>query len=424
MLPKNTSLKTEILAGLTSFFTLAYIIIVVPQILNANGQGIPIQGSLVAMIVTVSVVNILSSIFVRVPYILAPGMGLNAFFAYSLILGDHLPWQTVLGACFLSSVLFFITSIFPLREKIIYAIPANMKHAMAAGVGLFLAFLGLKNIGFIVSNSGTIVSAGKLSPPIVLGLVGFVLTFYFYIKKKPYAFLAPILIVTAISLLWKGAALPKHLFSMPQIHHTFFQLDIPSALKISLIPVILSVLLTSIFDSVSTLIGLSTGSSLVDKNGAPLRMKQTLLADSSGSILASLLGTTPLTVFVESSAGIQAGGRTGIVALVVGLCFLPFLFFAPIVSLVPSYAAAPVLIFVGILMTLNIQHLKLDHFEEIVSSFLTCVLMPLTFSITTGVIWGIISYTVLKTLLGKWKEIPAVMWILTGVCAFTLTQMP
>ncbi len=423
MIQKMHSIKTEIFAGFTSFFTIAYIIIVVPKILNANGYGIPIEGSLAALVITVFVVNFISCFFVRLPYILAPGMGLNAFFAYSLILGNHIPWKTVLGVCFVSSVLFLLTSILPLREKLIQSIPSNMKHAMAAGVGLFLSFLGFKNLGFIVSNPGTIVAAGKVDFHLFLGVLGFILTFYFFIKKKYYAFLAPIILVTLASLIFHQIQMPTHLFSNPSFQEVFFQLDIKNAFQISLIPVILSVLLTSIFDSVSTLIGLSTASGLVDKQGAPLRMKNVLLADSMGSIFASLMGTTPLAVYVESSSGIQAGGRSGITALVVAICFLPFLFFAPIISMVPNYATAPVLIFVGILMTLNIKYLKLDNFEEIVCAFLTCILMPLTFSITTGVIWGVLSYTFLKLVLGKFKEVTLAMWILSAVCLLSLISL-
>jgi AGZA family xanthine/uracil permease-like MFS transporter len=412
----------EVIAGVTTFFTMAYILVVIPTMLSAPGTGMSLSGTLTALVCATFLMNMVSAFVVRLPYVVAPGMGLNVFFAYSLVLGEKIPWPTALGVIFYSSVLFFIISIFPIRQKIVEAIPNNLKYALSGGIGLFLTFLGLKNMGIIVSSPATFVTFGKLNLSVVLGIIGFVIIFFFSNKHKSYAFLLSMILITAAAVFLGLTTVPSQMIEMPNFHSTFFQIDFVGSLKFAFLPAILSVLLTSLFDSISSLIGLSISSGFVDKSGNPLRLKQALLVDSLASIVGSLFGTTPFAVFVESASGIKAGGRTGIVAFVVGLLFLPFLFFAPLVGMIPSFATAPILVFVGILITMSLKNLKIDHLEDYIPVFFAVILMPLTFSITQGVIWGVLSFVTLKMITGKYKEISSAMWVIAGVCLFSLIK--
>ena len=417
---KKSNLSQEVIAGLTTFFTMSYIVIVNPQVMSSPGTGMTITGSLTATVLISFLMSFIAGIYIKLPYALAPGMGLNVFIAYSLIIGEKIPWPTALGLIFWSSVLFIIVSIFPIRQKIVESLPNNMKHAMSCGIGLFLAFIGLKNLGLIVSNPATYVSLGDINFTVALGILGFGISFILYHKKKPYAFLLSIVVVTIIAILTNQITLPNQIFSMPDFKSHFFQLDLIGSLKWSFIPVILAIFITNLFDSLSSIIGLSTSAGFIDKNGNPLQLKQTLLVDSFASFFSSLFGTAPATVFIESSAGIQAGGKTGISSIVTAFCFLPCLFLAPLITIIPAYATTPVLIFVGILMCQTIKHIHAEKLDDIIPIFLTVILMPLTFSITQGVLWGIVSYVILKICVGKTKMISPVLWILAIICFLAL----
>ncbi len=417
---KKNHLSREVIAGITTFFTMSYIVIVNPQVMSSPGTGMNITGSLTATVLISFLMSFIAGIYIKLPYALAPGMGLNVSIAYSLIIGEKIPWPTALGLIFWSSILFILVSIFPIRQKIVESLPNNMKHAMSCGIGLFLAFIGLKNLGLIISNPTTYVSLGDINFTVALGILGFGISFILYHKKKSYAFLLSIVIVTLIAIFTQQISLPKQLFSMPDFQSHFFQLDLIGSLKWSFIPVILAIFITNLFDSLSSIIGLSTSAGFIDKNGNPLQLKQTLLVDSFASLFSSLFGTAPATVFIESSAGIQAGGKTGLSSIVTACCFLPCLFLAPLISIIPAYATTPVLIFVGILMCQTIKHIQAEKLDDIVPIFLTIILMPLTFSITQSVLWGIVSYVILKICVGKIKMLSPVLWILAIICFLAL----
>jgi len=417
---KKSTISHEVIAGLTTFFTMSYIVIVNPQVMSSPGTGMTITGALTATVLISFLMSFIAGIYIKLPYALAPGMGLNVFIAYSLIIGEKIPWPTALGLIFWSSILFIVVSIFPIRQKIVECLPSNMKHAMSCGIGLFLAFIGLKNLGLIVSNPATFVALGDINYTVALGLLGFIISFILYYKKKPYAFLFSIIVVTLIAFLTNQIQFPSQWFALPDFDSHFFKLDLIGSLKWSFIPVILAIFITNLFDSLSSIIGLSTSAGFIDKNGNPLQLKQTLLVDSVASALSSLFGTAPATVFIESSAGIQAGGKTGLSSIVTAFCFLPCLFLAPIITVIPAYATTPVLIFVGILMCQTVKHIQAEKLDDIIPIFLTIFLMPLTFSITQGVLWGIVSYVLLKVFVGKAKIISPVLWLLAVICLIAL----
>lgn len=417
---KKKHLSKEVIAGLTTFFTMSYIVIVNPQVMSSSGTGMSVAGSLTATVLISFIMTLLAGLYIKLPYALAPGMGLNVFIAYSLIIGEKIPWPTALGLIFWSSVLFIIVSIFPIRQKIVEALPNNMKHAMSCGIGLFLAFIGLKNLGLIVAHPATFVTLADINFTISLGLFGFIIAFYLFNKNKPYAFLLSILVVTIIAIFTKEIQFPKEWLALPDFDSHFFKLDLIGSLKWSFIPVIIAIFMTNLFDSISSIIGLSTSAGFVDEKGNPQKLKETLVVDSIASLFSSLFGTAPATVYIESSAGIQAGGKTGLSSIVTAFCFLPCLFLAPIITIVPAYATTPVLILVGILMCKTLKNINATQLDDIIPVFLTIILMPLTFSITQGVLWGIVSYVILKILVGKVKIISPVLWILAIICSLAL----
>ncbi len=417
---KKNTLSREVIAGLTTFFTMSYIIIVNPQVMASSGTGMTISGTLTATVLISFLMTLIAGLYIKLPYALAPGMGLNVFIAYALIIGEKIPWPTALGLVFWSSILFILVSIFPIRQKIVEALPNNMKHAMSCGIGLFLAFIGLKNLGLIVANPSTYVALGEINYSVALGLLGFLVSFYLFYKNKPYAFLFAILLVTTIALLTNKIELPTTWFALPDFDSHFFKLDLIGSLKWSFIPVIIAIFMTNLFDSISSIIGLSTSAGFVDQKGNPQKLKETLVVDSIASVFSSLFGTAPATVYIESSAGIQAGGKTGFSSIVTAFCFLPCLFLAPLITIVPAYATTPVLILVGILMCQTIKNINATQLDDVIPVFLTIILMPLTFSITQGVLWGIVSYVLLKILVGKAKVITPVLWILAIICLLAL----
>lgn len=417
---KKNPLSKEVIAGITTFFTMSYIVIVNPQIMASSGTGMTIAGSLTATVLIAFLMTFIAGIYIKLPYALAPGMGLNVFIAYSLIIGEKIPWPTALGLIFWSSILFLLVSIFPIRQKIVEALPSNMKYAMSCGIGLFLAFIGLKNLGLIVANPATYVALGEINFTVALGLLGFIVSFFLFYKNKPYAFLVAIILVTTIALLTNQVSLPETFFALPDFDSHFFKLDLIGSLKWSFIPVIISIFMTNLFDSISSIVGLSTSAGFVDQKGNPQKLKETLVVDSVASIFSSLFGTAPATVYIESSAGIQAGGKTGMSSIVTAFCFLPCLFLAPLITMVPAYATTPILILVGILMCQTIKNIQASHLDDIIPVFLTIALMPLTFSITQGVLWGIVSFVLLKVLVGKAKVITPFLWVLAIICTLAL----
>jgi adenine/guanine/hypoxanthine permease len=412
---KSFITRTDLIAGLTTFFTASYIVIVNPTLLSTPGTGMSFSGVLTATVLLCFTMTLMMALYANLPYVVAPGMGINAFFTFTLILGKQIPWQTALGMVFWAGVLFLIVSITGLRESVAAAIPKPLRAAAAAGIGLLLTFIGLKNSGVIVGDPVTFVKLGVLSSKTALVLVGAALMAFLYHRKNPFAFLSGIFFITVGAWTFGWVQPPAQVFAWPDFHSVFFQLDIWGALQLALVPSIVAVLLTDFFDSISTFVGVSHATGLVDRQGQPVRLKQGLVVDSFATFCAGLFGTSSGTAFIESAAGIEVGGRTGKSALVTALCFLPCFFIAPLAAMVPEYATAPILIFVGCFMFRAIGELDFGGVEESIPSFLTIVLIPFTFSITQGILWGLVSFTVMKVLVGKASQVSPMLYALCAV---------
>ncbi len=411
-LPPASDLKREALAGLTTFFTMAYIVVVNPAILSTSGTGMPFAGVMTATVLLSLVMTALMGAYARLPFAVAPGMGLNAFFAYSIVLGRGVPWPVALGVVFWAGVLFTAISVTPVRVKIAEAIPEGLRVASAAGIGLFLAFIGLKNGGFVVSDPATFVRLGTLDRKAFLALAGGALTIRLMRSKSPFAFLAGIFSVTLAARLMGLVETPSSIFAAPDFSSVFFKLDALGALKLSLLPAIVSILFTDLFDSISTFVGVAHATGLVDPKGQPHRLKQGLIVDALATLGAGLFGTSSGTAYIESAAGIEMGGRTGWTAFFTALCFLPCFFLGPLAGMVPAYATAPVLVIVGALMFRSVARVDFTRLEDAVPAFLTIALIPLTFSITQGILWGFISHVGLYLMAGRRREIHPVMYVL------------
>jgi len=404
----QSTIKIEIIAGITTFLSTMYIIIVNPSILSQTGM--PFSGVLTATILVSAFSSIMMGIYAKNPIVLAPGMGINSFFTFAVVIGMNERWETALGAVFWSGVFFLLLSIFNIRTAIVKAIPKPLKEAIAVGIGLFIAFNGFIEAGFIVSNPDTIVGIGPLDAKTFVFLTGFILTGVMIIKKIKGSLIIGILLTTLLSIplgriygqeeivQWKGV------FAAPDFS-LLFSLDIFGSLKLSLIPTMFALLFVDLFDSLSTFIGIAEASGLKDENGEPRNMKESLIVDAFSTLISGLCGTSSGSSYIESATGIAAGGRTGLTAVVAGLLFLPFMFFSPLLSVVPSIATAPALIIVGIFMITPILKINWTKYDDAIPAFLSIVLIPLTFSITQGIIWGFLSWTIIKLLTGKMKEV-------------------
>ncbi len=416
-IPPAPDLKREALAGLTTFFTMAYIVVVNPAILSAPGTGMPFSGVLTATVLLSFLMTALMGAYARLPFAVAPGMGLNAFFAYSIILGRGVPWPVALGVVFWAGALFVLISVTPVRVKLAEAIPDGLRTASAAGIGLFLAFIGFKNAGFIVPDPATMVRLGTLDRKSFLALAGGALTIYLMRRRSAFAFLAGIFGVTAAAWVMGLIEVPPRLLSYPDFSSVFLKLDIPGALKLSLLPAIISILFTDLFDSISTFVGVAHATGLVDEKGRPLRLKEGLIVDAFATLGAGLIGTSSGTAFIESASGIEMGGRTGWTAFFCALAFLPCFFLGPLAGMVPAYATAPVLVIVGALMFRSVARIDFTRIEDAVPAFLTISLIPLTFSITQGILWGFVSHAALYALCGRRKEVSAGTWATAALSA-------
>lgn len=409
----KTSLRTEILAGITTFLTMSYIIFVNPAILASNGTGMPFSGVLTATVLLCFSMTLLMGLYAKLPYGVAPGMGINAFFTFSIVIADKVPWPTALGMVFWSGVLFLLVSLTPLREKLAASLPHNLKVGCAVGIGIFLAFIGFKNAGIVTADKESLVRMGPLlSGQTWLAVLGVLIILPLMRKKNPLAFLCGIFIVSGISIALGYTPAPQQFFAMPDFDSVFLKLDIFGALKWSLVPVILTLMFTDLFDSISTFVGVSKATGMVDAKENPIRMREGLIVDAFATLTAGLFGTSAGTAYIESAAGIEAGGRTGKTAVVTALCFLPCLFIAPLVSMIPAVATAPVLICVGLLMFKSISELKMTAFEEWIPGVLTIIMIPLTFSITKGLMWGLFVQLILFIGAGHFKKINPALWML------------
>lgn len=402
--------RTEAIAGVTTFLTMAYIVVVNPAILSTEGTGITFSGALTATVLVCVTMTLMMGLYAKLPYAVAPGMGINAFFTYTIILGQGVPWQTALGIVFWAGVLFLAVSATPVRTAIAKAIPKNLRIGAAAGIGVFLTFIGLKNSGFVVADKATLVRFGEFGWQSIATLAGIVLTVFLLKRKSSFAFLAGIAIVTIIALAAGWTKMPDRIVAAPDFSSVLFKLDIVGALKLSLVPAIISIMFTDLFDSISTFIGVAHAADLVDDEGHPTNLKEGLIVDSFATFGAGLFGSSSGTAYIESVAGIEMGGRTGLTAVFTALCFIPCLFIAPLAGVVPASATAVVLILVGAFMFRSVRELEFEHLEDSVPAFLTVILIPLTFSITQGILWGFISHVTLYLIAGRAREVHPLMY--------------
>ncbi|MCP1624777.1 NCS2 family permease [Pseudomonas nitroreducens] len=408
----NTNVRTEILAGITTFLTMAYILFVNPSILGETGMD---KGAIfVATCLAAAIGSAVMGLIANYPIALAPGMGLNAFFTYTVVLHMGHTWQVALGAVFLSACMFFIISIFRIREWIINSIPLALRSAIAAGIGLFLALIALKESGIVVANQATLVGMGDLAKPApLLAILGFILIVALEARRVTGAVMIGILVVTFISIAIGVSQFGGVVSMPPSLAPTFLQLDIKGALDIGLFSVIFAFLFVDLFDNSGTLIGVAKRAGLMGKDGHMPKMGRALIADSSAAMVGSLLGTSTTTSYIESAAGVSAGGRTGLTAIVVAVLFLLALFFAPLAGNVPAFATAPALFFVAVLMASGLAEIDWDDLTVAAPVVVTALAMPLTFSIANGIAFGFITWTACKLLSGRFRELNPALIILS-----------
>jgi len=422
---KNTNFKTELIAGLTTFLTMAYIIVVNPVILQDAGMSF--AGVLFATVIVSAFSSILMGIATNLPYALAPGMGINAFFTYTLVLGMGIEWQTALGAVFISGIIFMLLSVFKIREYIVNAIPKSIRYGVASGIGLFLALIGLTGIGFIIrpGSPSPIITYGNITIPILIFIIGFFLTSFLVIKKIKGALIIGIIATSVIAIItsiimvklgkdgfvnYPGSF--KELIALPKFD-VLLKLDILKALSLGMILPIFSLLFVDMFDSLSTFVGVAeVGGFINEETGEPENVGKALFIDAVATTVSGLSGTSPATTYIESAAGIEEGGKTGFTAVISGLLFLPFMFLWPLLSFIPNIATAPILIIIGLFMIKTLKNVEWQDFEESIPAFLAMILIPLSYSITHGIVWAFLSYTLIKLLVGKFKEIPIALWII------------
>ena len=405
----------EITAGITTFLTMSYIVLVNPSILSTPGTGMPFSGALTATVLVCFTMTLLMGLYAKLPFGVAPGMGLNAFFAYTLVINGGVPWPVALGIIFWAGVIFLLVSATPLRERIALAIPDTIRAATAGGIGLLLTFIGLQNAGFVAANPATMVGVGPIDHRVVLTLAGLLVMVWLSRRNNPFAYLAGIALVTAGGWIGGWVAAPTAWLSAPDFSSVFLKLDIWGALKLALVPAMITVMLTDLFDSLSTFIGVAQAAGLVDDKGEPRNLRQGLIVDSFATLGAGLFGSSSGTAFVESIAGIRMGGRTGLTAVVTAFCFLPCLFIAPLAAAIPPYATSGVLILAGVSMFQAITRVPFDRLEVAVPAFATLILIPLTFSITQGILWGFILHAALHAVVGRGRAVTGGAWGLAAV---------
>lgn len=407
----QTTVRRELLAGLTTFMTMAYVVVVNPQILAESGM--PVDGVLFATCISSAVATLIMGLWANYPIALAPGMSLNAYFTYSIVLGRGVPWQTALGVVFFSGVLFLLLTLSKLREQVVNGIPDCLKHGTAAGIGLFIAFIGLRNAKVIVANPATFVGFGSVSDPqFLLAAAGLVIVSILMARRVSSAILLGIVAITLAGIPFGLSRWPAHFLSLPHPSGTLLQLDLRAAAKIGLGDLIFVFFFVDLFDNVGTLVGVCEGGGFL-RNGKLPRASRALVADAIGTMFGALTGTSTVTSYIESAAGVAAGARTGLGNLVIAALFLAAMFFAPLVAAIPAYATAPALVLVGVLMCGTVARVRWHDFSEAFPAFLTLVATPLTFSIATGLSLGVLSYTFVKLGSGRRREISPLIWVLS-----------
>lgn len=414
---KHTSVRTEIIAGLTTFVAMAYILFVNPSILS--NAGIPREAAVAATIWSAALCTLAMGLFANFPVAMAPGMGLNAFFAFYVCGTLGLPWQTALGAVFISGIVFFLLTVTKLRQLIIDSVPMSLKAAVVVGIGMFIAFVGLQSSGIIVANDATKVTLGHFTDPkVALSCLGIIVIAILLTLRVKAAMLAGILVTGIIGMIIGAAPSPKGIsdivsLDLPHMSETFLQLDIPAAVHYGLISIIFTFTVVELFDNIGTLIGVTKAAGLMDKDGRIENIDRALMTDSVGTMVSAVMGTCTVTSYVESTAGVNAGGKTGLTAVTVGICFLLAFLFAPLFGLIPAFATAPALIIVGAMMMKNITGVNFKDYTDSIPAFLTIIMMPMSYSIANGFGFGFASYCLLKIFSGRIKEISPVMWVVT-----------
>ena len=414
---KGSTVRTELLAGMTTFIVMAYILFVNPNILA--DAGIPKEAAIASTIWIAALASLAMGIFANYPVALAPGMGLNAFFAYYVcgVLGLH--WTVALGAVFFSGVLFLILTVGGIRQAIINAVPRDLKYAISVGIGLFIAFIGLKGTGLIVENSATYVSLGHVTAPTtLLSLFGLLLTAALMARNVHGSILIGIFVTTILAMILGMTPAPKGITdivstSLPHMGETFGQLDLAGAWHYGLVSIIFTFTVVELFDNMGTLIGLTTKAKMVRPDGHIENIDKALTTDAVGTMVSAMFGTSTVTSYIESAAGIAAGGRTGLTAVAAGVLFLAALLFTPLIGLVPAFATAPALILVGALLMSEVGKIDFSDFTNALPVFLTIIMMPLTSSIANGFAFGFISYTVMKLCAGQYKKVSWIMYLVS-----------
>ena len=413
LLENQTTVRQEFIGGLTTFMTMAYIVVVNPQILSQTGM--PAEGVVFATCISAAVATLVMGLYANYPIALAPGMSLNAYFTYSVCLGMHIPWRTALGVIFFSGILFVLVTVTRVREQIVNGIPDSLKHSTAAGIGMFIAFVGLRNAKLVVANPATFVSLGNFSDrEVQVACFGILLTLVLMVRKINGSILLGIAGTMLLGVLRGVAHAPAAFVSMPHPAGTFLQLDLHGAVHLGLLEIIFAFLFVDLFDNIGTLMGVCAQAGFV-KDGKIPRVGRVLMADGVGTLIGSLTGTSTVTSYIESAAGVAAGARTGLSSVFVAGLFLLAMFFSPLASAIPGFATAPALVLVGGLMMQSVSHIDWPDFSEAFPAFVTVLAMPLTFSIATGLSFGVITYTLVKVAAGKARDVSAVIWILTVV---------
>lgn len=409
----HTDTKTEILAGITTFMTMAYILIVNPLILS--DAGMDFGAVFTATALSSIIATLVMAFYANYPFALAPGMGLNAFFAYGIVLGMGYSWQMALAAVFIEGIIFILLTLFNVREAIVNAIPMNLKHAVSVGIGLFIAFIGLSNAGVVISYEATIVSLGDMtSPGAIMALVGLVITGILLAKGIRGALLIGIFATTIIGIPLGMTTLPSSIISAPpSLSPILFQFDFSRLFSLDMLIILFTLLFVDMFDTLGTLVGVADKAEMLDKDGTLPKAKQALFADAVGTTAGACLGTSTVTTYVESAAGVAEGGRTGLTALSTAGMFAVALLLSPLFIMIPGAATAPALILVGLFMMSPIKKINMEDYTEAIPAFLTIIMMPLTYSIADGIVFGMVSFTALKLLTGKMKDVSLIMIVLS-----------
>lgn len=417
----GTNLRAEVLAGLTTWLAMAYIVAVNPAILGEAGMD---KGAVfTATCLAAGIASILMGVLANYPLALAPGMGLNAYFAFAVVLGMKVPWQVALGAVFLSGILFMVVSLLKWREWLVNSIPLSLKMGIAAGIGFFLAVIGLKGMGLVVAHPATLVTLGSLTAtPTILACVGFVLIAGLAARGLSSAVLIGILATAAAGIPFGLTTFTGIVSAPPSIAPTFLAMDLAGALSMGIAGIVLTFFLVDLLDNTGTLIATTQRAGLMNRDGSVPRLGQALTADSGSAMLGAVLGTSTVVSYIESAAGIQAGGRTGLTAVVAGVLFLATLFFSPLAQAIPPFATAPALVFVACLMAAALRHLNWDDMTDYLPAVVTAFAMPFTFSIASGIGLGFITHALVKTVAGRPGEVSGAVWLIAAasVAKFTL----